>query len=99
MDEALKDVGDRCLLKLVEPRFAPEHGPFCPTLTANLRSKILDFGGLDSSRILIIRGGIFVSIGKFPDILSHRILVGIILAGKCICYMCYILSYNARCIV
>ena len=26
--------------------------------TANLRTKILDFGGLDSSRILVLRGGI-----------------------------------------
>ena len=34
--------------------------------TANLRTKILDFGGLDSSRILSLRGGILMSIGNFP---------------------------------
>ena len=35
-------------------------------ITANLRTKILDFGGLDSSRILSLRGGILMSIGNFP---------------------------------
>ena len=35
---------------------------------ANLRSstKILDFRGFDSSRILVLRGGILMSIGDFP---------------------------------
>ena len=36
--------------------------------TANLRTKILDFRGFDSSRILIVRGGILMSIGDFPEI-------------------------------
>ena len=48
---------------------------------ANLRSNILDFRGFDSSRILIPGGGILMSIGNFPEILSQRILVGIILVG------------------
>ena len=35
--------------------------------TANLRAKILDFGGFDSSGVLNSRGGILMSIGKeFP---------------------------------
>ena len=36
--------------------------------TANLCTKILDFRGFDSSRILISRGGILMSIGDFPEI-------------------------------
>ena len=35
--------------------------------TANLRAKILDFRGYDSSRILFSRGGILMSIGDVPD--------------------------------
>ena len=50
--------------------------------TANLRTKILDFRGFDSSRILILRGGILMSIGDFPEVLSHIILVGMILVGR-----------------
>ena len=46
--------------------------------TANLRAKILDFGGFDSSRILILRGGTLMSIGDSPESLSEAILVGII---------------------
>ena len=50
--------------------------------TANLRSKILDFGRFYSSRILIVRGGILVSAGNFPEYLIQQILVGIILVGS-----------------
>ena len=49
--------------------------------TANLRSKILDFGGFDS-RILILRGGILMSIGNPLQISSQGILVGIILVRR-----------------
>ena len=42
---------------------------------ANLRTKILDFRGCDSSVILISRGGILMSIGNFPETLSQQILV------------------------
>ena len=42
--------------------------------TADLRTKILDFTGFDSSRILIVR--------NFPEILSQAILAGIILVGR-----------------
>ena len=47
-------------------------------LTANLCPKILDLRGFDSSIILILRGGILMSIGNFPKCLSPQILVGII---------------------
>ena len=46
------------------------------TRTVNLRTKILDFGGFDSSRILILGGGIPMSIGDFPEIASRQILAG-----------------------
>ena len=36
--------------------------------TANLRTKILDFGGFDSSRILILRGGIPRPIENPPEV-------------------------------
>ena len=48
----------------------------------NLRTKILDFRGFDSSRILSLRGGILMSLGHFPEMLSQRILAGILLVGR-----------------
>ena len=48
---------------------------------ANLRTAILDFGGFDSGIILMIRGGILMSIGNFLEMLSQIILVWIILIG------------------
>ena len=50
--------------------------------TANLRTTIMDFRGFDSSRILILRGGIPMPIGNFPESLSQAILVGIVIAGS-----------------
>ena len=50
--------------------------------TANPRTKIMDFRGFDSIIILILRGGILMSIGDFPESLSQSILVGIILVGR-----------------
>ena len=50
--------------------------PHAHACTANLRTKILDFRGFDSSRILILRGGILMSIGSLPESLSQAILVG-----------------------
>ena len=47
---------------------------FCAT--ANLRTKILDFRGFDSSINLKFKGE------QFPESLSQAILVGIILVGK-----------------
>ena len=49
---------------------------------ANLRTKIPDFRGVDSSIILIVRVGILMFIGNFPEVLSQAILVGIILVGR-----------------
>ena len=49
---------------------------------ANLRTKILDLGGFDSSRILISRGGIPRPTGNLPEGLGQAILVGIILVGR-----------------
>ena len=49
--------------------------------TANLHTKILGFGGLDSRRILILRGGILMPTGDIPEIASQQILAGTILAG------------------
>ena len=50
--------------------------------TANLRTKILDFRGFDSSRIFILRGGILRPIGSSPKMMSQRISVGIIFVGR-----------------
>ena len=50
--------------------------------TANLRTKIPDFRGFDSSRLLILRLGILMSIGNYPEIQSQRILVARILVGR-----------------
>ena len=50
--------------------------------TANLRTKILDSRGFDSSTILKLWGGILRSTGDFPESLSQRIIVGIILVGR-----------------
>ena len=49
--------------------------------TANLHTKILDFRGFETSRILIVRGGFLMSIGNSLEMLSQRILVGVILVG------------------
>ena len=52
------------------------------TITANLRTDIMDFGGFDSNIMLILRGGILRTVGGFPESLSQAILVGIILVGR-----------------
>ena len=61
---------------------APRHAVDWYPTTANLLTKILDFRGFGSSRILIQRGGILMSIGNFPETLSQAILAGIILVGR-----------------
>ena len=48
----------------------------------NLSTKILDVRGFDSSISLILRGGLIMSIGSFPEVLSQQILVVIILVGR-----------------
>ena len=49
---------------------------------ANLRTDIMDFRGFDSSIILIVRGGILMSILNLPESLRQAIVVGIMLVGK-----------------
>ena len=49
--------------------------------TVNL-PKALDFRGFDSSRISNFRGGILLSTGNFPEMLSQASLAGIILVGR-----------------
>ena len=50
--------------------------------TAHLPTNIVDFGGFDSSIILILRGGILMSMGIFPEGSSQGILAGIILVER-----------------
>ena len=50
--------------------------------TANLRTKILDFRGFDSSIFLILRCGIPRPIGNCLEMLSQQILAGRFLAGR-----------------
>ena len=56
--------------------------PRNPAPTANLRTKIVDFRGFDSSIMLILRGGISRPIGDFPETLRQSMLVGIMLVWK-----------------
>ena len=56
-------------------------GPTCGCM-ADLRTNIMEFRGLDSSIILILRGGIPRPKGDFPESLSQAILVGIMLVGR-----------------
>ena len=50
--------------------------------TPDLPTNIVDFGGFDSSVILIERGGILMSKGDFPESLSQAMLVGVMLVGR-----------------
>ena len=50
--------------------------------TSVFSTKIVDFKGFDSSKILMLRGGLLMSTGGFPEMLSQQILAGIILAGR-----------------
>ena len=63
---------------IIYATFHPCHCMF-KLSTANLRTTIMDFRGFDSSIILISRRGILMSLGNYPESLSQRILVGIIL--------------------
>ena len=59
----------------------PECDRTVRSCTANLPTNIVDFRGLDSSIILILSGGILMSIGDFPESLSQAMLVGIMVVG------------------
>ena len=63
-------------------RPAKDYTPDSVGFAANLRTKLLEFRGFDSSIILILRGGIPMPIGNVPESLSQAILVGIILVGR-----------------
>ena len=52
------------------------------TYVYNLRTKTLYFRGFDSSRVLISRGGILMSIGNFRQSLSQQISTGIIFSRE-----------------
>ena len=52
----------------------------CPA--PNLPTNIVDFRGFDSSIILILRGGLLMSTGDFPESLSQALFVGIMLVGR-----------------
>ena len=66
--------------------------------TTNLRTKIPDFRGLDSIIILILRGGIIMSIGNCLEILSQAILVGTIVLGTLGEWLiCYYYLYDCFC--
>ena len=54
----------------------------CVTAAANLPTNIADFRGLDSSTILIFRGGHIMFIGDFLESLSRAMLVGTMLVGR-----------------
>ena len=45
-------------------------------------TNIVDFGGFDSSTILIWRGGIPRHVGDSPEMLTQAILVGTMLVGR-----------------
>ena len=66
----------------VKDGFNPAGGGPGTGATANLRTNIMDFGGFDSSWILILRGGVLMSIENFPESLSQAILAGRFLVGR-----------------
>ena len=65
-----------CLLLLALGPETEADRPSREADTLNLPTNIVEFGGLDSSTILIQRGGILMSIGDFPESLSRAMLVG-----------------------
>ena len=50
--------------------------------TPNLPTNMVDFSGLDSSTILLRRGGILMSTGNFLESLSQAMLVGTRFVGR-----------------
>ena len=57
----------------------------------------MNLGGLDSSTILIIRGGIPRPIGNFPESLSQAILVGIMLGRLAVPFTLQVLRLDQVC--
>ena len=58
------------------PAEAPEERSARSTANLCTSTKILDFRGFDSSRILSSRGGILMSTWNFPESLHQAIFVG-----------------------
>ena len=50
--------------------------------TPNLATNIVGFRGFDSSIMLCLRGGMFMSIGNLPESLTRAMLVGTMLVGR-----------------
>ena len=64
----------------------------------NLLTKMLEFRVFDSSTILMSRGGMFMSMGNFPEVLSQAILVGEIGRSIVCCRLAlHPLYYNMSC--
>ena len=58
-------IGWTSVVAQMQERARPRSAP--SWYTPNPRTNIVDFGGLDSSTILIQRGGILMSIGDLPE--------------------------------
>ena len=68
--------------KRLPKKFDPKDLGMKDLSTANLPANIVDFGGFDSSIILILRGGIPRPIGDFPKSSSQAMLVGAMFVGR-----------------
>ena len=75
LEDILLHLAVHLLLRQLGVRAHLRLAPTQLSATANLCTKILDVRGLDSNIILIVRGGILMSIGNSPECLSQRILV------------------------
>ena len=64
------------------------NGDLCMS-AANPRTNIMDFGGFDSTIILISRAVILRLIGNFLESLSQAMLVGVMLVGGLGVYQLY----------
>ena len=59
--------------------------------TPNLPTNVVGFGGLDSSTVLAMFGGVLLNESKSLEVLTQAILVGTMLVGRLCCY--YIILY------
>ena len=73
--QMLKPLSTRMRGASTEVRKWRPSGAWERAVAADLRSEIMDFGGFDSSRISLLRGGILMPIGTFLEMLSQQILV------------------------
>ena len=68
-----------CICSHVYVHIAPCHNIIAST--PGSPTNIVGFGGFDSSTMLILRGGILMSIGDFPESSSQAMLVCVMLVG------------------